>query len=93
MLMPRPCLSPPVDLHADVPPLPLCPPLHPHADAPALSALPPQVGEAEKELGGANATNPFAQLVDEAEGLDKIEDLQVGRGWRTECICALLGHG
>lgn len=36
-----------------------------------------QVGEAEKELGGANATNPFAQLVDEAEGLDKIEDLQV----------------
>ena len=39
-----------------------------------------QVGEAEKELGGAAATNPFAQLVDEAEGLDKIEDLQVG-GW------------
>ena len=37
----------------------------------------PQVGEAEKELGGAAATNPFAQLVDEAEGLDKIEDLQV----------------
>jgi hypothetical protein len=35
-----------------------------------------KVGEAEKELGGANATNPFAQLVDEAEGLDKIEDLQ-----------------
>jgi hypothetical protein len=41
-----------------------------------------QVGEAEKELGGATGTNPFAQLVDEAEGLDKIEDLQVGwAGW------------
>lgn len=39
-----------------------------------------QVGEAEKELGGATGTNPFAQLVDEAEGLDKIEDLQVGWG-------------
>ncbi|KAI3438906.1 hypothetical protein D9Q98_001320 [Chlorella vulgaris] len=35
-----------------------------------------KVGEAEKELGGATGTNPFAQLVDEAEGLDKIEDLQ-----------------
>lgn len=43
-----------------------------------LLRSPSQVGEAEKELGGANATNPFAQLVDEAEGLDKIEDLQVG---------------
>ena len=51
----------------------------------------PQVGEAEKELGGATSSNPFAQLVDEAEGLDKIEDLQVcgvgcgvrgvGMGW------------
>ena len=35
-----------------------------------------QVGETEKELGGPNAANPFATLVDEAEGLDKIEDLQ-----------------
>ena len=35
-----------------------------------------QVGEAEKELAGANATNQYANLVDEAEGLDKIEDLQ-----------------
>ena len=35
-----------------------------------------QVGEAEKELMGANATNKHAHLVDEAEGLDKIEDLQ-----------------
>jgi hypothetical protein len=67
-----------------------CPAL-PH---PSPSLL--QVGEAEKELGGAAATNPFAQLVDEAEGLDKIEDLQVGGGvggwvggcciWK--CLCS-----
>lgn len=37
------------------------------------------MGETEKELGGPNATNPFASLIDEAEGLDKIEDLQVRR--------------
>ena len=36
------------------------------------------MGETEKELGGPTATNPFAQMIDEAEGLDKIEDLQVG---------------
>ena len=35
-----------------------------------------QVGEAEKELMGATAANKYASLVDEAEGLDKIEDLQ-----------------
>jgi HEAT repeat protein len=35
-----------------------------------------KVGEAEKELGGPGATNPYARLVDEAEGLDKIEELQ-----------------
>ena len=35
-----------------------------------------QVGEAEKELSGAGGSNPYAQLVDEAEGLDKIEELQ-----------------
>jgi Atypical Arm repeat len=35
-----------------------------------------QVGESEKELGGPGATNPYARLVDEAEGLDKIEELQ-----------------
>lgn len=33
-------------------------------------------GEADKELGGANASNAYAQNVDEAEGLDKIESLQ-----------------
>jgi importin subunit alpha-1 len=35
-----------------------------------------QVGEAEKEMQGANGVNPYAQLVDEAEGLDRIEHLQ-----------------
>ncbi|CAK0780967.1 hypothetical protein CVIRNUC_005238 [Coccomyxa viridis] len=35
-----------------------------------------KVGEAEKELMGATAANKYASLVDEAEGLDKIEDLQ-----------------
>ena len=35
-----------------------------------------QVGEAEKELAGPAGQNVYATLVDEAEGLDKIEDLQ-----------------
>ena len=35
-----------------------------------------QVGETEKELQGPNGVNPYAQLVDEAEGLDRIEHLQ-----------------
>ena len=35
-----------------------------------------KVGEAEKELAGAGGVNPFVALVDEAEGLDKIEELQ-----------------
>lgn len=35
-----------------------------------------QVGEAEKELAGPNGVNIYTQLIDEAEGLDKIEDLQ-----------------
>lgn len=35
-----------------------------------------QVGEVEKELQGANGVNPYAQLIDEAEGLDRIEHLQ-----------------
>lgn len=38
--------------------------------------FPEQVGEAEKELAGPSATNPYARLVDESEGLDKIEELQ-----------------
>ena len=35
-----------------------------------------KVGEAEKELAGPAGVNPFVALVDEAEGLDKIEELQ-----------------
>uniref|UniRef100_A0A7S0QX25 Importin subunit alpha n=2 Tax=Pyramimonas obovata TaxID=1411642 RepID=A0A7S0QX25_9CHLO len=35
-----------------------------------------KVGEADKELGGAGAQNLYAQHIDEAEGLDKIELLQ-----------------
>ncbi len=34
------------------------------------------MGEAEKELAGPSGVNAYANLVDEAEGLDKIEDLQ-----------------
>lgn len=37
---------------------------------------PVQVGEADKEMQGPNGTNPFANLIDEAEGTDKIEQLQ-----------------
>ena len=35
-----------------------------------------KVGETEKELAGANGSNPYADAVDEAGGLDKIEELQ-----------------
>lgn len=34
------------------------------------------MGETEKELQGPNGVNPYAQLIDEAEGLDRIEHLQ-----------------
>lgn len=39
-----------------------------------------QVGEAEKQLEGAAGINPYTNMVDEADGLDKIEELQVGIG-------------
>lgn len=35
-----------------------------------------QVGEVEKELQGLNGVNPYAQQIDEADGLDRIEHLQ-----------------
>ncbi|RWW53614.1 hypothetical protein BHE74_00039893, partial [Ensete ventricosum] len=35
-----------------------------------------KVGEAEKNLGVTGGTNPYAQLIEEAEGLDKIENFQ-----------------
>ncbi|OWM72439.1 importin subunit alpha-1-like [Punica granatum] len=35
-----------------------------------------KVGEAEKNLGNTGAVNLFAQMIDDAEGLEKIENLQ-----------------
>lgn len=35
-----------------------------------------KVGEAEKSLGNNGTVNLYAQLIDEAEGLEKIENLQ-----------------
>ncbi|OVA13566.1 Armadillo [Macleaya cordata] len=35
-----------------------------------------KVGEADKELGKNNGVNIYAQMIDECEGLDKIENLQ-----------------
>ena len=35
-----------------------------------------KVGEAEKNLGTTGDVNLYAQLIDEAEGLEKIENLQ-----------------
>ncbi|KAH7444304.1 hypothetical protein KP509_02G072800 [Ceratopteris richardii] len=36
-----------------------------------------KVGEAEKELGNTGGINMYAQLIDDAEGLEKIESLQM----------------
>jgi hypothetical protein len=35
-----------------------------------------KVGEAEKDLGNSNGINLYARYIDEAEGLEKIENLQ-----------------
>lgn len=35
-----------------------------------------KIGEVEKEVGGPGGHNPYVNLVDEAEGLEKIEELQ-----------------
>lgn len=35
-----------------------------------------KVGEAEKNLGGTGDVNLYAQMIDDAEGLEKIENLQ-----------------
>lgn len=34
------------------------------------------MGEAEKELGKTDGVNIYAQMIDDCEGLDKIENLQ-----------------
>jgi hypothetical protein len=36
-----------------------------------------QVGEQMKRMPGGSGSNPFAQMVEDADGLDKIEALQV----------------
>jgi hypothetical protein len=36
-----------------------------------------QVGEQLKKMPNSNGVNPYAQMVEDAEGLDKIESLQV----------------
>ncbi len=36
-----------------------------------------QIGEQIKKMPGSDGINPYAQLVEDAEGLDKIENLQV----------------
>lgn len=35
-----------------------------------------KVGEAEKNLGSTNGVNHYAQMIDDAEGLEKVENLQ-----------------
>lgn len=35
-----------------------------------------KVGEAEKNTGNTGGVNPYAQLIDDSEGLEKIENLQ-----------------
>lgn len=35
-----------------------------------------QIGEAAKKMPGSNGCNPYAQMIEDAEGLDKIESLQ-----------------
>lgn len=35
-----------------------------------------KIGEADKDLGNTEGVNVYAQLIDEAEGLEKIENLQ-----------------
>lgn len=35
-----------------------------------------KVGEADKEMGKNNGVNLYAQMIDECDGLDKIENLQ-----------------
>lgn len=49
---------------------------------PLLVGLPVQVGEQMKRMPGGTGSNPFAQMVEDADGLDKIEALQVRKQQR-----------
>lgn len=42
-------------------------------------------------MPGGTGSNPFAQLIEDAEGLDKIEALQVGMGAGCVAGCATYG--
>lgn len=48
-----------------------------------------QIGEQLKKMPNSNSINPYAQLVEDAEGLDKIETLQV----RAMALQVWLVHG
>lgn len=52
-----------------------------------------QVGEQMKRMPGGSGNNPFAQLIEDAEGLDKIEALQVCIGVvsRAEVVAGSVG--
>lgn len=55
------------------------PPLHgPRADRCCLDCPPAplQIGQQMRNMPGSNGLNPFAQLVEDGEGLDKVEQLQ-----------------
>ena len=41
-----------------------------------LTYLHAQVGEQDRDVQGGSGQNPYASLIDAAEGLDKIEELQ-----------------
>lgn len=58
-----------------------------------------QVGEQMKRMPGGSGNNPFAQLIEDAEGLDKIEALQVRYAdgnfhhHTHACMTAMITHG
>lgn len=52
-----------------------------------------QVGEQMKRMPGGSGNNPFAQLIEDAEGLDKIEALQVGSSSNSWTEAYLLAVG
>jgi len=43
-----------------------------------LRSVRAQVGDQLRKMPGSTGANPYAQMIEDAEGLDKIEVLQVG---------------